>query len=142
MFFESRVSQLRAARQLAASFQEKVDVSHDVWRAANKEKILRADVAKQDLKEIESSLRADIVGHYKETGNKKPHLKLGVRVSEVPIYAVEDAVGFAFKTIPTLLKLDTLAFKSYARGVRASAPLSFVEWEEKVTATIAKDLEE
>ena len=79
--------------------------------------------------------------YYKETGDKKPHPKLGVRVSEVPVYLESEAIEFAMGyDLADLLKLDKISFKSYAKGVSKSAPLSFVEWEEKVTATIAREL--
>jgi hypothetical protein len=140
--FGEQVSKLHAARQLVRQCQIAVDESYEEWRAANGEWIARAEQAKLDLKEREGYLRLDIVEHYEETGDKKPHPKLGVRVLEVPVYKEGAAINFAVtNVVPTLLKLDKVAFKSYAKGVRASAPLPFVEWEEKVTATIAGDLE-
>jgi len=140
--FGEQVSKLRIARQLVNQCQRDVDVAYEEWQRECEQMIARAERAKMDAKEIENSLRVMVVMSYKETGDKKPHPKLGVRVSEVPIYEEEKAIDFAFKSVPVLLKLDTRAFESYAKGVQGSAPLSFVEWEEKVTSTIAKDLEE
>ena len=139
--FEEQVSKLRAARQLAQQFQGEVDESYDEWRLLNGDKIARAEQAKSDLLDLDKALRADIVQHYEDTGDKKPHAKLGVRVSEKPVYDKEAAVRFAFNTAPTFLSLDKKAFESYAKGVRKSAPLKFVTWEEKITATIARNLE-
>ncbi len=140
--FDEQVSKLHAARQLFRRFQTDVDKSYDEWRLENGDKIARVEQASSDMREIEDGLRTAIGLRYLATGDKKPHPKLGVRVSEVPVYEEEKAIDFAFKSVPILLLLDIKTFESYAKGVRASAPLSFVEWEEKVTATIAKDLEE
>lgn len=140
--FDEQVSKLHAARRLVHQYQVIVDESYEEWRAANENEIDRAECAKLDLKEREGYLRLDILEYYEETGDKKPHSKLGVRVSDVPVFEEDEAIKFAMGyDLADLLKLDKTAFKSYAKGVRASAPLSFVEWEEKVTATIAKDLE-
>ena len=141
--FDEQVSELRAARQLVRQLQTEVDESYEGWRLAHhRDLIARHEQAKADMKELDVELRAAVVFHHGETGEKKPHPKLGVRVSEVPAYDEEVAIRFALNTVPDLLKLDTVAFKSYAKGVRASVPLSFVEWEERVTATIARDLGE
>ena len=140
--FEPNVDELKEARQLAARLQKDVDVSHDEWRAANEDKIARADQAKARAKVVEDNLRGLIVMSYAYTANKKPHPKLGVRVSEVPTYDPVAAISFALTTAPKLLMLDKKAFESYAKGVRDSVPLFFVCWEEKVTAIIAKNLEE
>lgn len=144
--FGEQVSNLQAARRLVQQFQKEVDDSYedsyDEWRAANEDVIARAEQAKKNMQEIEYGLRNAIVMHYDKTGDKKPHPKLGVRVSEVPVYDEDVAYNFALHSVPKLLKLDGVAFKSYAKGVRMSVPLSFVEWEEKVMATIAKNLEE
>lgn len=140
--FGEQVSKLHAARQLASQCQVAVDESHDEWRAANEDVIARAEQAKKDLKEIDDGLRTAICLRYLATGDKKPHPKLGVRVSEKPVYDPVAAVSFALVTVPELLALDKRAFESYAKGVKNSVPLNFVQWEEKVTATIAKNLEE
>ena len=139
--FDEQVSKLRDAKQLVRQCQAAVDESYEEWRAANENWIARAEQAKLDLKEREGYLRLDIMEYYEETGDKKPHPKLGVRVSEVPVYLESEAIEFAMGyDLADLLKLDKISFKSYAKGVSKSAPLSFVEWEEKVTATIARDL--
>ena len=140
--FDDQVSKLHAARQLFRRFQTEVDESYDEWRAQNDAIIARAEQASADMRGIEDGLRARVVMHYQNTGNKKPHPKLGIRAPEVPVYTGDLAYNFALHSVPELLKLDIKAFESYAKGVRASAPLSFVDWEEKVTATIARDLEE
>ena len=141
--FDEQVNELNAARQLVRQCQVAVDESYEKWRAQNEFTIARHEQAKLNLKEREGYLRRDILEYYEESGgDKKPHPKLGVRVSEIPVYFEAEAIGFAMGyDLADLLKLDKVAFKSYAKGVRASAPLSFVEWEEKITATIAKDLE-
>lgn len=139
---EEQVSKLHAAKQLVRQFQVDVDESYEEWRAANEGKIARSEQARMDMKEIEAELRLSIVEHYEKTGDKKPHPKPGVRVSDVPVFEEEEAIAFAMGyDLADLLKLDKVSFNSYAKGVRKSAPLSFVEWKEKVTATIAKDLE-
>lgn len=138
--FGEQVSLLRAARAASWTFQEELDESYEVWRLANEGKIARLEQAKKGDREIEEELRQAIVAHYQSTGNKKPHPKLGVRVSEVPVYDPVAAISFSLATVPELLMLDKKAFESYAKGVRDSVPLFFVGWEEKVTATIAKDL--
>ncbi len=140
--FDEQVSKLHAARHLVRQCQAAVDESYEEWRAANENWIARAEQAKLDLKEREGYLRLDILEYYEESGGgKKPHPKLGVRVSEVPVYLESEAIEFAMGyDLADLLKLDKISFKSYAKGVSKSAPLSFVEWEEKVTATIAREL--
>lgn len=141
--FDEQVSKLHAARKLVRQWQVAVDESYEEWREQNEVRIAKAEQAKLNLKEREDYLRLDILEYYERTGDKKPHPKLGIRVLEVPVYEEGAAINFAVtNVVSTLLKLDKVAFKSYAKGVRASAPLPFVEWEEKVTTTIAKDLEE
>lgn len=141
--FDEQVSELHITRQLVRQCQVAVDESYEEWRAQNEFNIARAEQAKLDLKEREGHLRLDILEYYGESGgDKKPHPKLGIRVSEVPVYIEGQAFNFALQSVPELLKLDKRAFVSYAKGVRESVPLPFVDWVEKVTATIAKDLEE
>lgn len=139
--FNEEISKLRAAKQLTQQFQKEVDESYEEWRAQNESILARHEQAKLDMKEIEVELRLAVLDHYQDTGEKKPHPKLGVRVLARPVYNSEDAFEFAFNNVRNLLRLDLKMFESYARGVRKSAPLKFVEWEEKVIATIAKDLE-
>ena len=139
--FDEQVSEIHITRHLVRQCQVDVDESYEEWRAQNEVKIARHDQAKIILKELEDGLRTAIVEHYAETGDKKPHPKLGLRVSEAPVYIEGQAFNFALQSVPELLKLDKRAFVSYAKGVRESVPLPFVDWVEKVTATIAKDLE-
>jgi hypothetical protein len=141
--FDEQVSKLQAARQLAWKFKQEVDESYEEWRAANGSIIACMEQAKMDLAEIEDQLRADIVLNYQESGDKKPHPKLGIRVSEVPQYNEGVAFSYALNTAPEeLLMLDKRAFESYAKGQRNWDALQFVTWGEKVIATIAKDLSE
>lgn len=136
--FEEQVSNLYAARQLVRQFQTDVDESYEEWRAKNEIKIARAEQAKMDLKEIEDGLRAAIVTHYSETGDKKPHPKLGIRISQVAVYDIADAELYVREYAPALLTLDTKAFGRYAKAWPDK--VGFVSWQEKVTPTIARDL--
>ena len=84
--FEEQVNELRIAKQLFRRFQTDLDESYDKWRIENEHKIAGAEQAKMDMKGLEDRLRAYVVVHYQNTGNKKPHPKLGIRAPEAPIY--------------------------------------------------------
>jgi len=145
--FEEQVSKLRAARELVQQFKQAVDESYEEWRAQNEDKIARVAQAKMDLKEIEDYLRVDIVMYYQETGNKKPHPKLGVRVAWTPTYDVIEMTEYAKVDAKELLVLDTKKTNKYIKALAGPSRIlggrlgGLVTFEEKPTATIARNLE-
>ena len=146
--FEDRIKDLAEKRKLAAELSAQVEALRQQWKKEHKGLLTQVVAAKRKLAEADHGLRLDVIANYEATGQKKPHPKLGIRVSKVvKIVDEQAALEYAKRYIPTLIVLDTTGFKQYVKGVAgikgfiASELGEIVAFTEKVTATIAKDLE-
>ena len=89
ILFEDAVAVLARKRKSVAALTEQVNALRRQWELQHRELLDRLDRAKRDAAVAEGHLRDSIVSYYCETGIKKPHPLLGVRVSEVPIVDAE-----------------------------------------------------
>jgi len=103
---------------------------------------LRAKELQAKMKGLRTEVNALTIEAYRQTKDKKPVSGVGVRVGKALVYDVEKAREFCLAELPQALKLDTSAFEKYAKGVQEVKPLDFVEFEEKLTPTIAGGLSE
>ena len=147
--FENEIRDLAEKRRLVAELDAEVETRRLQWEKENRVPLAKLVSAKRALAEADHGLRLDVIASYEATGQKKPHPKLGIRVSKVvKIVDEQAALEYAKRYIPTLIVLDTTGFKQYVKGVAgikgfiASELGEIVAFTEKVTATIAKDLED
>lgn len=138
--FEQEVESLRIKRETVARLEAEVDALRQDWEKDHQPTLEALASAKRQLAELDHALRAQVVAQYLATGLKSPHPGLGIRVSEVPVYDEQDALGYVQIYAPKLLRFDKKGFEKLAKGVRDVADIEFVVWEEKVIATIAKVL--
>jgi hypothetical protein len=148
VMFEDRVKELAEKRERAAGLDAAAEALRQQWEKEHEELLDEVTKAKTELAEADYNLRLAVIAHYVETGEKKPHPKLGIRVSR-PVKIIDEAAAlrYAKEHLPALVVLDTTGFKQYAKGCADIEPImeglvGIVDFEEKVTATIAKDLED
>ena len=146
--FEDRVEDLAKKRERVATLDAEVEVLRQQWEKEHEGLLNNLVRRKKELAEADHSLRLDVIAHYEETGEKKPHPKLGIRVSK-PVKIIDEtsALRYAKQHLPALVVLDTTGFKQYAKGCAEIESImdtlaGIVVFEEKITATIAKNLEE
>ena len=146
--FENEIRDLAEKRGLVLELDAKVEALRQQWFKEHEGLLDRLVTAKADLSKADRKLRLDVIANYEATGQKKPHPKLGIRVSKV-VKIVDESAAFEYarQYIPALIVLDTKGFEQYAKGVAGIEGIIggqlglIVAFEDKVTATIAKDLE-
>ena len=107
------------------------------WEASVADSIVREYALAEQVKEDEAALRAATLEAYRETGNKKPHEGVAVRIITKLNYEPEEAVAWAMQHRHTdLLALNKSAFEAVARVLK----LDFVDIEEEPQATISTTL--
>lgn len=84
----------------------------------------------------EQAVRDEAEALYRQNGEKHPHPSIGIRVSRIPRYDPQAVYTWLLSNAPTYLTVDTKRFEKAADGL----PGAPVTWAEKVTATIATDL--
>lgn len=144
--FEKEVKELAEKRGRVCLLDTTVEALRKEWVERHEDILNRLVAAKKELAEADRELRMDVVAHYEKTGEKKPHPKLGVRVSK-PVKIIDElaALRYAKQHLPAFVVLDTTGFKQYAKGCAEIESImatleGIVDFEEKVTATIAKNL--
>lgn len=141
MNIQGPVSELALAREIEAKCKADVaDIQAELeasalWRVLTERKA--------DLKAAQSttSAQADYVrklgvAAYGETGDKRVHPAVTVKVYTTLAYDPTDALDYARKHLPGALKLDKRAFEKVAKV----AGLDFVEVDQEPRVTIARDL--
>ena len=146
--FENEIKDLAEKRKRVAELDAQLEKLRQQWEKEHEEPLAQIVVARRELAKADEALRLDIIANYEATGQKKPHPKLGIRVSKVVKIICElDALKYAKQYLPALVVLDTRGFMQYVKGVADIESImdglaGIVAFEEKVTATIAKDLED
>lgn len=136
----SIVSDLAHAREVLAEAKNDLDALVAEFQSSDPYKYFSARVAewRNFAESLDSEARRAALDAYRETGNKKPHPALGVRVSKAIRYDPEIARKYCLDKLPGLMVLDAKRFEKVAMEY----PLEFVEIGEAVQATIAQDLSE
>ena len=94
------------------------------------------------VREWETEVRELALRVFEETGSKKPHPQVGIRVSTVLDYDISAARNWALANAPFLLRLDGEAFEAMIKGMLPKhapydAPVAF---DTMPTATISTKL--
>lgn len=144
--FEEEILDLSERRSHAAELKAEVAQLRQEWEEEHKCLLGRCADAAATLQAVDDNLRELIVFHFKVTGDKKPHLKLGVRVRTRVVYDATEATGYAKQNAHDLLVLDKRKFEKYVKAlaggdlVLGGALGELVTFEKEPTATIAKSL--
>lgn len=96
--------------------------------------------ARKFIADLETTLRNTAIQLFQESGDKKPHPALGVRVRRRARYDPLAAKQYCFQHLPVFLELNDAAFIKHALAVAETVPLPGVEIVEEPEATIAGDL--
>ena len=146
--FENEIKDLAEKRKLVAELDAQMEKLRQQWEKEHEGLLTRLVAAKRELAEVDHGLRLDVIANYEATGQKKPHPKLGIRVSKV-VKIVDElaALRYAKQYLPALVVLDTKGLEQYAKGVADIESImdelkAFVALTDRITATIAKDLED
>lgn len=135
----SRLAVLRLERD-----QHKVAMDK-VIEEAKKDKVYVAarlifDTDQLQITALEEKVRDWAVEHYKNTGSKKPHPALQIRVTKAIVYATDKAMEWCEKNLPVAIK-RTVDAKLFEKTVQSIGALpDFVIVTEEPKATIATDL--
>lgn len=135
---DSAVTELASARVLEASVKALYNARLAAWQAANADLMADLDNARAAVAEAERAVRTATLDAYAQTGDKKPHPAVGVRLNKVICYDGDSARVWAMTASPMLLKLDAAAFD---KAVRAGlVPVDIAQVDDVPQATIATDL--
>ena len=147
--FEKEILELAKKRESVASLQIQVDDLRQQWEMQHQATLAKLALDKRALAELDHDLRLKVVKHYLDTGDKKSHPALGIRLSQDLSYDPGDIRRWIVEHPEHnwLLVLDTKAFKGYIKGLTPQAFHGLgldkhVVFKDKVIATISKNLEE
>lgn len=79
---------------------------------------------------------------YLTTNNKKPCAGISITEETVLTYTEEEALEWCKANLPAALKLDKSFFEKHAKGVKNTAPISFVIFSKKNAVSKSQDLDQ
>jgi hypothetical protein len=94
--------------------------------------------AKDKQADAETEVRKEALAAYEETGDKKPHPAVPIKMYTVLEYEEANALDYAREHLPKALKLVKRTFEKAAKVLE----LDFVTVTQEPRATIARDLSE
>lgn len=84
----------------------------------------------------EDAARDAALALYEQTGDKKVHPDISIRVYQVAVYDTGQALDYARAHLSTALRLDSRTFEKAAKAIE----LDFVTWHDDPRPAITKDL--
>ena len=122
--------------------QEEKEILMKKWEEEHQTELNTLNIAKGDLSDVETELRALALEDYAITREKKLLGGLGIRIMKKLNYEPDKALVWA-EEHGIGLTLDKRAFESFAKSQESDlkkAKLDFVEFKEEATATIPKEI--
>lgn len=142
MDIETKLEQLAEARNAWEQTKDELDWMLDNLKQKPEWIKLAelAESARTQIEILETDLRTATLETYAETGNKKPHPALSVRVNTRLEYDPVLIRQWCIENLPQALTLDKKALEKYAKGVADIAPVPGLTITRQPQATIASDL--
>jgi N-methylhydantoinase B/oxoprolinase/acetone carboxylase alpha subunit len=141
--YNELLAKLAAQRLTLATAKELRTVMIQNFEESTTYQAIQANInnAAQQVDELSDQLRELALADYKATGSKKPHPVMGIRVSLKLTYDPAVALDWAKTEMPAALMLDTKTFEAFVKSAN-TVPLTFVDYQQIPSATIATDLSE
>ena len=140
--FEDRIkalarkkAELNTKRATMALMVERVMQSREYVELQDEAAILESVI-----NDLDDEIRHDAIGQYNETGEKRPHPAVGIRITTKLIYPAGKALLWCIDNMRTALKYDKRMFEKHARAVADTIPVEFVHIKKEPQATISRDL--
>ena len=111
-------------------------IANTTWgqRLAGLQDTLR--LIRETVQVAEDAARDAALTTYEQTGDKKPHPTIAIRIYQVPVYDTAQALDYARAHLPTALRLDSRTFEKAAKAIE----LDFVTWHDDARPAISKGL--
>jgi hypothetical protein len=144
MEWNSELKVLHALRQEAKASKEEVDRAWQVVAdmpeyAYWQQQVDKRKAADSTLSNFDALMRAAMVAHYNETGEKKPAPGLEVKVSRVLSYDLDKAFAYCIENMTGALSLNTKVFEKIMLAIPDTRP-GWISIADEPKATVALDL--
>lgn len=135
---DAAIRELASARGGLALCKIVVGDARARWEADNATMLAELKAAQEHVNEAERAVRIAGMAAYAQSGDKKPHPAVQIKLTKAVAFNEADARQWALDHIPTLVRLDTSAFEKVART--GTLPKEVAQVEEVPQVTISTDL--
>ena len=142
MTFQDQINKLAQFKQQRDRAKEMLDEKQQELEADPDYQFYKSMLVEcnEQINELDAQIRADAEQHFEITGEKKAHPALGIRMTAVLDYDIQDMKDWCLAFLPQALNLNKRLFEKHAKAVAETAPVPDVTIEQQPKATIAKDL--